>query len=189
MTAAMHPELQRVHELAQQGRLDEALELMHRLAEQGEPESLVTLGNFYWQGGPVAQDPPRGREYFRRASNVGHPLGRFFYTNLLATGVFGERRWALALDRLRETLERRPQRGPQEQRALEVLPCAVGAPSPQLHLAQICEDVTYFGTMPMVIYEDQKDVIRCFVSMVGLRPWMVASCTSCSPSDGRTCSM
>ena len=98
----MQPELQRVHELAQQGRLDEALELMHRLAEQGEPESLVTLGNFYWQGGPVAQDPPRGREYFRRASNVGHPLGRFFYTNLLATGVFGERRWALALDRLRE---------------------------------------------------------------------------------------
>lgn len=110
MTAAMHPELQRVHELAQQGRLDEALELMHRLAEQGEPESLVTLGNFYWQGGPVEQDPLRGREYFRRASDVGHPLGRFFYTNLLANGVFGDRNWAEALERLRDEAALDPKR-------------------------------------------------------------------------------
>ena len=52
------------------GRLDDALELMHRLAEQGEPESLVTLGNFYWQGGPVAQ-----RHVGRRGVHAQHRLG------------------------------------------------------------------------------------------------------------------
>jgi len=91
-----------VRALAQAGRMSQALDLLHALAAAGDAEAAMTLGDFYWQGRGVAQDPARGRAYFQRASEAGHPYGRMFSTNLLANGVFGPRDWGAALARLRE---------------------------------------------------------------------------------------
>lgn len=102
--------ISRVRALAQAGRLADALELLHALAEGGDAEALVTLGNFYWQGRGVAQDPVRGRAYFQRASDAGHPWGRVFATNLLANGLFGPRDWTAALARLKDEAQADPQR-------------------------------------------------------------------------------
>jgi prolyl 4-hydroxylase len=93
---------EQVRQLAEQGRLQEAFDLIELLAEQGDPEALFTLADFYWQGGPVGQDPWRGRDLFRRASDAGHPIGRMFYTNLLGNGLFGERDWQAAVGRLQD---------------------------------------------------------------------------------------
>lgn len=99
-----------VGRLAQAGRLNEAFELIIALADRDDPEALVTLADFYWQGGPVDQDPHRARALFQRASDVGHPVGRCFYTNLLASGVYGERNWTQALARLEEEARFDPHR-------------------------------------------------------------------------------
>ena len=40
-----------VAQLAQSGRIDEALALLNQLAAEGDAMSLFTLANFYWQGG------------------------------------------------------------------------------------------------------------------------------------------
>ncbi|MGA0544083.1 2OG-Fe(II) oxygenase [Brevundimonas sp. VNH65] len=90
-----------VRRLAEAGRLAESLSLMHRLAEQDrDPDALITLADFYWRGGPVEQNPKKARDMFRLAAEAGHPHGRMFHTNLLANGVFGERNWREARERL-----------------------------------------------------------------------------------------
>lgn len=96
------PALARVAALAQAGRLAEALEGLQALGEIGDPEALVSLGDLYWHGRTVARDLPRGRDFFRRGSDAGHPLGRVVFTNLLASGVAGSRDWPDALRRLVE---------------------------------------------------------------------------------------
>jgi len=124
-----------VHRLAQAGRLDEAFDLILILADQGEPEALITLANFYWQGGPVEQDPHRARELFQRASEAGHPIGRMFYTNLLANGVFGARDWIGAIDRLKDERTLDPYRarvlGALEEMDLDDAGAPRGTPAPQ----------------------------------------------------------
>lgn len=87
--------------LAQAGRLDDAVALLRRIGDEGEPEALVLLGDFHWQGGPVAQDPKQARDFYRRASDAGHSRAAVVYTNLLASGVSGEVDWPAALARLR----------------------------------------------------------------------------------------
>ncbi|MES2698138.1 MAG: 2OG-Fe(II) oxygenase [Pseudomonadota bacterium] len=109
-----------VRQLAEQGRLEEAFNLIELLAEQDDPEALFTLADFYWQGGPVEQDPWRGRDLFRRASAVGHPMGRMFYTNLLGNGLFGPRDWQAAVDRLKDEVTLDPYRA-QVLHALQVM--------------------------------------------------------------------
>lgn len=90
-----------VRRLAEAGRLDDSLALMHRLADEDrDPDALITLADFYWRGGPVEQNPKRAREMFRLAGEAGHPHGRMFHTNLLANGVFGERNWREAREKL-----------------------------------------------------------------------------------------
>ena len=96
------PSFAQVRQLAEQGRLEEAFNLIELLAERNDPEALFTLADFTWQGGPVPQDPRRGRELFRRASDAGHPMGRMFYTNLLGNGLFGPRDWRAAVARLQD---------------------------------------------------------------------------------------
>lgn len=91
-----------VRQLAEKGRLEEAFNLIELLAERNDPEALFTLADFYWQGGPVPQDPWRGRDLFRRASDAGHPMGRMFFTNLLGNGLFGPRDWQGAVERLQD---------------------------------------------------------------------------------------
>lgn len=39
--------------------------------------------------------------------------------------------------------------------------------------AQICEDIVNFGTGVMILYEDEKDVLRCYVPMIG--EWFIAN--------------
>jgi prolyl 4-hydroxylase len=92
-----------VAQLAQSGRIDEALALLNQLALEGDPMSLFTLANFYWQGGgPTPHDPVLARDYFRRAGEAGHARAAIFYTNLLANGVYGPADWSLALERLKQ---------------------------------------------------------------------------------------
>jgi prolyl 4-hydroxylase len=88
--------------LAQAGRLDDAVALLRRMGDEGEAEALVLLGDFHWQGGPVAQDPKQARDFYRRASDAGHPRAAVVYTNLLASGVSGAVDWPAALARLRQ---------------------------------------------------------------------------------------
>lgn len=99
-----------VRQLAEQGRLEEAFDLIELLADRNDPDALFTLADFFWQGGPVAQDPQRGRELFRRSSEAGHAMGRMFYTNLLGNGLFGPRDWKAAVARLQEEAARDPYR-------------------------------------------------------------------------------
>jgi prolyl 4-hydroxylase len=72
------------------------------MGEEGEAEALIMLADFHWQGGPVAQDPGKARDYYRRASDAGHPRAAVVYTNLLASGLSGEADWGHALARLRQ---------------------------------------------------------------------------------------
>ena len=116
------------HSLAEQGRLKEAFDLILLLADRDDPDALLTLADFYWQGGPVEQDPPRARELFRRASAVGHPMGRMFTTNLLGNGLFGPRDWREALSRLKDESALDPYRA-QALQALQAMALdAEGAP-------------------------------------------------------------
>jgi prolyl 4-hydroxylase len=48
----------------------------------------------------LPQDLTRGRELFQRSAQLGHPMGTRAWTNLLATGIGGERNWQEALRRL-----------------------------------------------------------------------------------------
>lgn len=88
--------------LARAGRVPEGLAILERLAAEGEPEALFTLAEMHWVGGPVPQDFARGRALFRQASEAGNPLAMRAYTNLLASGIAGERDWPAALVRLRD---------------------------------------------------------------------------------------
>ena len=86
--------------LFQAGRVDEGLRLVEAHAAAGEPDALFTLGDMYWRGAGVPQDLARGRELIRRSSDAAQPMGIRAYTNLLASGIAGERDWSGALKRL-----------------------------------------------------------------------------------------
>jgi prolyl 4-hydroxylase len=114
--------------LAQAGRLDDAVALLRRMGDEGEPEALVLLADFHWQGGPVAQDPQAARDYYRRASDAGHRRAATVYTNLLASGVSGEVDWPAALARLRNEASADPARA-SALRVIEAMDLAAdGAP-------------------------------------------------------------
>lgn len=105
-----HPRLAQAFALSKAGRNAEAVLIVNQLAAEREPEALYTLGEMTWRGGMVPQDPVRGRDLFRQASDAGHALAFLYYTNLLATGVAGPRDWPEALARLRREGARNPRR-------------------------------------------------------------------------------
>lgn len=105
-----HPKLESAFALVRAGRVGEGLELVRALAAEDEPEALFTLAEIYWCGGPVAKDVVRGRQLFRQAAEAGHPLAQHGHTNLLASGLVGERDWTGALARLREEARSDPAR-------------------------------------------------------------------------------
>lgn len=107
---AVDPRFARLGELVQAGRQDEALRLLNAMAEEDDPMALATLGDFFWRGGPVPRDSRKARDYYRRAGDAGHMLASAYFTNLLASGIFGERDWQAALARLREEAEDDPPR-------------------------------------------------------------------------------
>jgi prolyl 4-hydroxylase len=102
-----------VAQLAQSGRIDEAVALLNQLALEGDAMSLFTLANFHWQGGgPTPHDPVLARDYFRRAGEAGHGRAAIIYTNLLANGVYGPADWSQALERLQREAAGIPEREP-----------------------------------------------------------------------------
>jgi prolyl 4-hydroxylase len=96
-----HPMIAQAMALSGEGRNDEAVALIERLAAQGHPEGLFMLADMHWRGAAVQCDYAKGRDLFRRASDAGHPIALRAYTNLLASGVAGERNWPAAIARLR----------------------------------------------------------------------------------------
>jgi len=88
--------------LAGAGRATEAIQLIRQLAEAGHADALFTLGDCYWRGAGVPQDLSRGRELFRVASAAGQPMAVRAYTNLLSSGIGGQRQWPEALRRLEQ---------------------------------------------------------------------------------------
>jgi len=87
--------------LASAGRAPEAIQSLTQLVRQGHLDAIFTLGDCYWRGAGLPQDLSRGRELFRVASDAGHPMAVRAYTNLISSGIGGERDWRRALDRLR----------------------------------------------------------------------------------------
>jgi prolyl 4-hydroxylase len=84
------------------GRLTEAQAIVEQHAADGEPAALFTLAEMHWVGIGVSPDLGRARELFGKAADVGHPIARRLYTNLLASGIAGNRDWARALERLED---------------------------------------------------------------------------------------
>jgi prolyl 4-hydroxylase len=105
-----HPQLAQAIALSQAGRTAEAILIINRLAAENEPGALATLAEMKWRGGMVPQDPVAGRDLFRRAGERGHVVAGAFYTNLLASGVAGERDWPQAMKRLRDEAKLGPRR-------------------------------------------------------------------------------
>lgn len=103
------PELHQVEALLMAGRQAEAIAETQRLSLQGVPAAVMLLGQMKW-GGMVAQDPPAARKLFERASDLGDPTAAVFATNLIASGVAGERDWARAMARLAKEAKQDPDR-------------------------------------------------------------------------------
>jgi prolyl 4-hydroxylase len=99
------PPLTEAFALFQAGRVSEAIKIIEDRASVDDADALFTLGDIYWRGAGVPQDLARGRELFRRSSDAGQPMGIRAYTNLLASGIAGERNWSRAVERL--TIESR----------------------------------------------------------------------------------
>lgn len=97
--AELPPELHQVEALLMAGRQAEAIAETQRLSLQAVPAAVMLLGQMKW-GGMVAQDPVGARKLFERASDLGDPTAAVFATNLIASGVAGERDWPRALARL-----------------------------------------------------------------------------------------
>lgn len=87
--------------LSAAGREAEAVALIEQLAAQRHPEALFLLGDIYWRGQLAPKDMVRGRDFFRQASDAGHPAALRAYTNLLGNGAAGPRDWSACIARLR----------------------------------------------------------------------------------------
>jgi prolyl 4-hydroxylase len=92
--------LQRAHSLVELGREAEALALVESGIAEGNPFAAFTLADWRLRGVMGPRDPARARALFGQASDSGLPTARYFYTNLLASGVGGDADWPAALARL-----------------------------------------------------------------------------------------
>jgi prolyl 4-hydroxylase len=109
--------LQQAIALSNAGRNAEAVRLIRQVASAGDAEALGALAEMTWRGGLVEQDPRRARILYEQAAARGHAKAALIVTNLLASGVAGERHWAQALSRLRAEAEILPER----RRALQLI--------------------------------------------------------------------
>ena len=96
------PSLGEAYSLYEAGRAAEALAIIQHHAGAGDPEALFALGDMYWRGIEVEQNLSRARELFAASSKKGQPAAVRAWTNLLASGIAGERNWPKALARLKE---------------------------------------------------------------------------------------
>ena len=102
--------LQLAHGLAGQGREAEALALVEDGIARKNPFALFMLADWRLRGVMGPRDPRKARELFKEAGAAGLPTARFFYTNLLASGVGGTADWKEALARLRSEAGLEPRR-------------------------------------------------------------------------------
>jgi prolyl 4-hydroxylase len=86
--------------LARAGRDAEAVALIEQLSVAGDADAAFLHGEMCWRGGLVDQNLGKARELYRRAGDGGHARGHAYYTNLLASGIAGERDWQTAIGRL-----------------------------------------------------------------------------------------
>ena len=98
----MLPPLTDAYALANSGRIAEAMPIIEGHAGARNGEALFLLGDIYWRGYGVEQDFGRGRNFFFQAAEAGYSIARNACTNLLASGIAGERDWPGALKRLEE---------------------------------------------------------------------------------------
>lgn len=96
--------------LSNAGRNAEAVQLIRQVAATGDAEALGVLAEMTWRGGLVAQDPRQARVYFEQAAARGHGKSNLVVTNLLASGVAGNRNWRQSLERLRMEARQVPAR-------------------------------------------------------------------------------
>jgi len=94
------PQLSDAYALANSGRIAEAMPIIEGHAAAGNGEALFLMGDIYWRGYGLAQDFSRGREFFFKSAEAGYPIAQNACTNLLASGIAGERDWHWALKRL-----------------------------------------------------------------------------------------
>jgi len=105
-----HHQLIQAFSLSKAGRNPEAILIINQLAAQNEPEALFVLAEMKWRGGMVPQDPVQARHLYRRAAERGYAPAGIILTNLMASGVAGERDWRAALARLAAEAKADPRR-------------------------------------------------------------------------------
>lgn len=88
----------------------EAILLVQRRAAAGDPSAWFVLGCWKWEGSVLPRDMEQARSLFARAGEAGHGAASACVTNLLASGVAGERDWPRALARLRSEARSDPRR-------------------------------------------------------------------------------
>ena len=88
----------------------EAVGTIRQIASQGDPDALNALAILTWSGNQVESDPPRGRLLFQYAASLGNAPAALTTTNLMASGIAGERNWPMAIERLEDEARLIPQR-------------------------------------------------------------------------------
>lgn len=101
----MLPDLNRAVELAQVGKGDEARAHVLRLADDRDPDALYTLAEMHWHGVLVDCDWHRALGYFVAAEEAGNQMAGHVLTNLMASGIAGQRDWRRAIARLSREAE------------------------------------------------------------------------------------
>jgi prolyl 4-hydroxylase len=93
---------QQVDQLAAEGKVAVAAELLKEQASAGEPDALFVLGAWLDSGQHLPRDRTQARLCFERAATAGHAQADVIFTNFLGNGTGGPRQWQAALVRLRK---------------------------------------------------------------------------------------
>jgi prolyl 4-hydroxylase len=96
------PQFAQAMSFAGAGRTEEALRLIRQTADARHPDGLFTLADCYWRGVGVSKDLARARGLFEAAADAGQPMAIRAWTNLLSSGIGGQRNWPEALRRLEQ---------------------------------------------------------------------------------------
>lgn len=75
-------------------------QVMRDLAAGGDAQALFILAHLMWSGTMMPQDARQARILFEAAAARGHVQANIVKTNLLGSGVAGQRDWQAALERL-----------------------------------------------------------------------------------------
>lgn len=173
------PELDQAMRLFAAGQRQQAVTQIEGMVLRGMPQAMLMLGHMKW-GGHIAQDPVGARRLYERAGAAGSPDGAVAATNLLASGVAGERNWLGALERLRQEAARHANR----RAALDLIAAMkidaqgdpLGAPESELvseqpwvsihrglFTAAECDyalQVAEPGYQPSMVYNAQRQLVR-----------------------------